>query len=1119
MKLLKLLLSALLLAAPSQRALAELTDVVYTPDPSETQTSLSKITLQFMDANYGISGNVDVSGITLSRKGSTEVLYALAEPVTSYAKLFLEFGNKGDTEPVTVNTEGIWTLHIPAGAVTSLGANSQPNAAINVDYTVSPAAETPMTAYTLNPAAGKVDAISTITLAFPKAGDLDWFYNNLYGGDKLSAITLTKKGGAIYTAKKKKFDGLHTITLAFADASGNEVTLSEPGTYELHVPADMFQKDFTSIRNDEIKATYTISAPIPADFTDMTADPADGAVIGQMQTLTLTFPNMSAGLAYPQDNVGKITLTGPSGNSYHAFNASISAIDGIYKTLTVNFVAEGQSEVINNAVTLTGAGAYTITLGEGAIKADNSSAISPEMQIGFTIDPERNFTYTVTPKPDVVHDSFTEMTLGCGNALKSIAVKPSTGLTATIALDGTVYNLTAVGSDDNKTVTLTAPADAVATPGDWTVTVPAGFLRGVNNDDVTISNHDPLTWKYLVREADRFAFTLEPAEGTTVEFFKNLTVKFEREGLKKLAVNTDAGKPVISGDAGSYNLVATVNTGEVSFAVNGGELLPDGNYTITIPKGYILTYDSNKLSAEVEEITTTIKVKAIATTDYSRGILFLNEGWYGHDSGSLNFLGENGTWVYDAFMRNNSGHSLGITSQYGQCFGNDIYVVSKDAALFNGVEAGQLVVMDAATLAFKKQIYQAPGKRTQGRAFCAWNEHKGYLSCNNAIYVVNLDTMDAESIVPGTDVDTSFDSNAEILRYGDYLFAVRQSTGIDVINPENESVFKIPAELSQALVVLPDGSMIAATTNESNEFIRISPTYPFEILENYDIDFDKAKIAKAQGAWHKPSIAVSTTANEVYYVTLAEQQTNRSGARTVARYNFDTKTFTPDFIKLPCVADGNSDSDWCLYGEGVSVDPATGNILLMAVKAGRSLDYRTNMVFVADPETGAIDLEASHLLKPAYWFPAMALYPDFKAPVIDAAAIALAEGPATFSVDLTDAVSLTTGNPYLMRYNVRSLNPDVATVTPGDAPGMFDISVSSDSPYSIEVQAEYQGKTATQTISYGQVGITGIEFGDSAPVDVYNTLGVCVMRAATPEMLRTLVPGIYIAAGRKFIVR
>lgn len=1116
MKTLQLIMFVSLMLFP-RLASAGLSDVRYTPDPAETQQSLSKITIQFMDANYGISGHVDTSGITLSKKGGTDVLYALADPATDYAKLFLEFAYKGATEPYTITEDGIYTLHIPAGAVTSMGASPQTNDEINVDFTVSSTVETPMSKYTLTPEAGEVEKITTITLSFPKSGGLDWFHNNLYGSNNLSAITLSKEGSDItYKASKKSYDGVLTVTLAFVDAGNNEVEITEPGKYLLDIPAGMFQKDFTQITNEHITAEYTIPAPMPAEFAGMISTPAYGSTVGQLKTLSMTFPAMSAGLEYPVPNVSRITVKAPDGTVYYAFNPVVKGNEGVYDTVEVSFAPTQNAYNVSEAVTLTQAGEYEITVGAEALKVYGNDVTNSEFKIKFTVDPQYNFTYTISPDPQTIHGDFGLISIGCGESIRSIAVKDGTGLQAEISLGQTVYHLLADATQSN-TVTFTVPENAEPTIGEWTLNIPAGFFEAVNHDGLTITNREAITSPYIIQEAERFPYTVTPAEGSTVEFFKNIIVSFSGDNFKSVMVNMDAGIPTISGNSRTYNLTATVAVKDVTLAINGGAGLADGAYTISIPAGYLVTVDKNNLSVPVEAISLSLNVKNVAGTDYTQGILFLNEGWFGHDSGSLNFLSNTGEWTYDVFLRHNPGHSLGLTSQYGQCFGDNIYIVSKDAADFNGIDAAQFVVIDAATMQFKGQIYQMPDTKAKPRAFCAWDEHKGYISTDRQIYCVDLDKMEITGEVPCLDQYPSFNSNGEMLRYGDFVFAVRQSTGIDVINTVTDGLYAtIPAELTEALVVLPDGDMIAASRNESNEFIRILPSGSFPIREFYDIDVDKAKITSVWNTWRKAPIAASTSVNEVYYVTQAETEANPNGARNVARYNFDTETFTPYFITLPGKSDGE-DADWVLYGEGVSVDPATGRILLTAVEAGYGDHYMQNRIFVADPVTGTIDNDASYTLEPNFWFPAMTLYPDFDAPVIDASTISLLYGPVEFTIDLASCTTLRSGNPHLINYDIQSLAPQICEVMKTSEAGIFTVKVKSTDAYSLQLAAEFQGKTTTQTISTAS-SIDAIE-AEAEVFDIYNTLGICILRNATEADLAKLPSGIYVANGRKIYIR
>ncbi|MDE6134682.1 MAG: hypothetical protein K2F79_03820, partial [Muribaculaceae bacterium] len=56
-------------------AAGELTQVRYNPDPEKELTSVSRIQLQLLEANSGLSGHVAASGITFRRKNGSEICY------------------------------------------------------------------------------------------------------------------------------------------------------------------------------------------------------------------------------------------------------------------------------------------------------------------------------------------------------------------------------------------------------------------------------------------------------------------------------------------------------------------------------------------------------------------------------------------------------------------------------------------------------------------------------------------------------------------------------------------------------------------------------------------------------------------------------------------------------------------------------------------------------------------------------------------------------------------------------------------------------------------------------------------------------------------------------------
>lgn len=74
-----------------------------------------------------------------------------------------------------------------------------------------------------------------------------------------------------------------------------------------------------------------------------------------------------------------------------------------------------------------------------------------------------------------------------------------------------------------------------------------------------------------------------------------------------------------------------------------------------------------------------------------------------------------------------------------------------------------------------------------------------------------------------------------------------------------------------------------------------------------------------------------------------------------------------------------------------------------------------------------------------------------------------------------------------------------------------------------DTETRSDGEVWSYTYRYGNIDVVGIEdimvSGQDKPFDVYNLQGICVLRNADPEALRTLPRGIYIANGRKIAVR
>ena len=573
----------------------------------------------------------------------------------------------------------------------------------------------------------------------------------------------------------------------------------------------------------------------------------------------------------------------PEGDTYYGFNARVGGTR--HDTLTLSFAPDGATAV-NQTCTFTTAGTYTVSFPEGVMSAYGIGTVNPAFTLSYTVDPLINFTYSFDPADGAVASGFIPVTMRPGHCIGAIQINNETDRQPRFSNGTTDYAAAAIANEADGTVSFVVEnADATATPGQWILTVPARYLYGLNENGERIFNPEPISYSLMVREAERFGYTVIPAAGDKVEFFKNITLEFSGENLKEVSLDPATGTPLLTSASGeAYPLEARLS----------------GNY-----------------------------------------VIFTNR---------------------------------------------------------------------------------------DGRT-------------------------------------------------------------------------------------LPDGSLYAATRNESNEFIKISPA-TLTIERMIDIEGKKVKIANVWDTWKKAPIATDKTRNIVYYVTQKAMEEEPQGPRTVARYDFDSDEFTEAFITLPGTADGY-DADWVLYGEGVSVDPVSGNIMLSAVEAGYGVHFSRNCIFEADPATG--DILRSRPLENGYWFPAMALYPDFAAPEIDALRLTLPADEASFTLDVASATTIATGNPHLIRYTARTLAGS-AEVSPADAAGIFEVNTTDGGEYEIELTADFQGKTTKVILSGISTG-TSITTAEASGFDVYNLQGIRILTNVTSADLKTLPAGIYIMGGRKFVVR
>ena len=472
--------------------------------------------------------------------------------------------------------------------------------------------------------------------------------------------------------------------------------------------------------------------------------------------------------------------------------------------------------------------------------------------------------------------------------------------------------------------------------------------------------------------------------------------------------------------------------------------------------------------------------------EYTNGVFLLNEDWFGHSPGSLNFYNYDTEEIeYRVFSEANTEKNLGNTSQFAQIFGGKIYIVSKQNYGVDESTGGRLIVVDAETLEQLASLSELDGK--DGRSFVGVNTKKGYVGTTGGIYVFDLENYTLGNCIAGTNSTAGELYSGQVgdmLRYRDgKVYAVVQNIGVIVINPVTDSIentIELPNIVS--VFVTADGTLYASESgNGVYNFVRINPV----TLDVHKIDMpDGMSVQNQWGSWRSSSVACDITDNTIYFI-------GSENAKTVSRYNFDTGELVKDFVTVPY---GEKDEQ-ILYGTGVGVEPISGQLLVTTTEAGYSTHFKRNWIHFVDVSSG--EIEKTLRLDDHYWFQAMPFYPDNSEPVIaEIPSVELIEGKTSTNVfNLRDLVGDEDNNDNLIVVTVFSENSDVCTVVIDENENV-SLTGGTEGETILTVTADSNGKVASRniniTVEKDVSGVVEVMREDNVSVEYFNLQGVMV---------------------------
>ena len=387
---------------------------------------------------------------------------------------------------------------------------------------------------------------------------------------------------------------------------------------------------------------------------------------------------------------------------------------------------------------------------------------------------------------------------------------------------------------------------------------------------------------------------------------------------------------------------------------------------------------------------------AAQEADYTQGIIWVNEDWYGHQNSTVNYLlpddPDGVFWKYRIIQAENPGMELGCTNQYGALWHDRLYLIAKQekdpGATITG---GRITVADAKTMKILHQqsLIDPSGAQCDGRGFLGVDEHKGYISTSNGVWIFDLDNYIVTGQVEGSanpnaggDNDKPNTDPTGSLYHGQSgmmvsaagkVFVAHQQYGLLVVDPAEDKVVKaISMDIVQegagigSIVKSKDGYLwlsiaknLQGTGATLNYIVRLDPsTLTYEIIE---IPEDMFPPSNSWYAWTPDAFVASTVQNCLYW----KGGPNRWFTGTKI-YKFDCDTREQSlFIDLE-----EEGANWKLYGCAIGVHPVTDEIYMALYHEFGTPTYITRRYSPSGEKIRDYEMIMN------YWFPSLPLFPQ-----------------------------------------------------------------------------------------------------------------------------------------------
>ncbi|MCM1518372.1 MAG: leucine-rich repeat protein [Pseudoflavonifractor sp.] len=568
----------------------------------------------------------------------------------------------------------------------------------------------------------------------------------------------------------------------------------------------------------------------------------------------------------------------------------------------------------------------------------------------------------------------------------------------------------------------------------------------------------------------------------------------------------------------------------------------------------------------------TVKVVEVDRTErpqgYVDGTIILNEEWFTHTNGSLNYITEDDEIIYQAYERENPGMSFGATSQYGTIWADKLIVASKQAA--DGGDplpgGGRLVIADAKTLKRlgSLDVLEWDGVSGDGRAVAGATPDKIYVGTSNGIYIVDI-TDPTAPVVTGKIAATESGNAADLYngQIGDmvttagHVFAIKQSFGTIIIDVNTDEVVKTIDDANiQGVTQTMDGTVWLATIDSNNcsNFVPVD-SRTLEVGTPVVIPAEIGRVLCGWGAWRSTAFKGSVYDNEIWFVTGAA---SIMGGATGDYYRYkigdDPADLTPFFTLNGLTGETEFGETVAQMTYGTPCFDARNNRLVVMTgrKGASSGGYRDHWIHYVDGSTGAVT-KTFHL-EPYYWFQSLPIFPDKHDVAFHESfnGLEIEHNNGDVEIDLYDIVHDKDNIPANIRFSAvdeaMPMNLEDETADNGKVAefaldgSKLTISPAREGATNFLFTAESNGRPVTLSLSVVVKSATGIDNVEAAAGTVrvagnriyvdgfdgdlfalYNTAGHCVaaFTADSDNYVAefNLTPGVYILRGDKVSVK